>query len=160
MVKDVRPGAADSALGGLAALDGGGVYFSADDGVNGPRLWRTDGTDTGTVMVVDPAAGAAAPFAPEGLRASVGKLFFTAFRGSRPLGNLPSPDLWVTDGTVAGTRVLKAEAGSGQRHLFQSAAVGGTLYYLGAATGRSAALWRTDGTPAGTTLVYGGADVA
>jgi len=32
---------------------GNTIYFTADDGVNGTSLWKTDGTEAGTVMVKD-----------------------------------------------------------------------------------------------------------
>lgn len=35
------------------------VLFTADDGVGGVELWKTDGTDAGTVLVKDIRAGSA-----------------------------------------------------------------------------------------------------
>ncbi|MFP2899315.1 ELWxxDGT repeat protein [Corallococcus sp. 4LFB] len=42
---------------------GGRLFFVADDGVNGPELWSTDGTEGGTVLVADlrPGAQGSAP---------------------------------------------------------------------------------------------------
>ena len=34
------------------------LYFTADDGVNGRELWKSDGTASGTTLVKDVAAGA------------------------------------------------------------------------------------------------------
>ena len=31
----------------------GTIYFSADNGINGRELWKTDGTVAGTQMVLD-----------------------------------------------------------------------------------------------------------
>jgi ELWxxDGT repeat protein len=43
-------------------LVGTTLYFTADNGVNGAELWKSDGTTPGTVMVTDlnPGAGAGA----------------------------------------------------------------------------------------------------
>jgi ELWxxDGT repeat protein len=66
MVKDIRPGIASSGPYGMLLDDifcegpshctvewGGVFYFSADDGIHGEALWKTDGTEAGTVLVQD-----------------------------------------------------------------------------------------------------------
>jgi ELWxxDGT repeat protein len=58
LVKDIRPGSANSGVGSLRAV-GGTAFFSADDGTTGTELWRSDGSAPGTVMVKDIAPGAA-----------------------------------------------------------------------------------------------------
>jgi ELWxxDGT repeat protein len=55
-VKDLRAGATGSSAVGLANV-GGTLYFTADDGVNGWSLWRTDGTDAGTTQFAGPVQG-------------------------------------------------------------------------------------------------------
>ncbi|MFM7280428.1 MAG: ELWxxDGT repeat protein, partial [Planctomycetia bacterium] len=57
-VADVRPGAADSAMG-IATGMGSLAFFVADDGVHGRELWRSDGTPAGTYLLLDLAPGAA-----------------------------------------------------------------------------------------------------
>jgi ELWxxDGT repeat protein len=44
-------------------VSNGTLYFIADDGVSGEELWKTDGTDAGTVLVKDinPGAGGSGP---------------------------------------------------------------------------------------------------
>ncbi|MFM7539638.1 MAG: ELWxxDGT repeat protein, partial [Planctomycetota bacterium] len=79
---------------------GAWAAFTADNGVNGRELWRTDGTLAGTVPLreIRPGAeGAFSNYAP-GQFAAVGPtLFFAADNGASGM------ELWKTDGTAAGT---------------------------------------------------------
>ncbi|MCS7161672.1 MAG: hypothetical protein RMJ19_14470, partial [Gemmatales bacterium] len=72
---------------------GGYVYFSADDGIHGRELWRTDGTAAGTQLVADLAPGSASSdpqmFTPLG-----SWLYFTAYRADVGV------ELWRTNGTI------------------------------------------------------------
>ena len=53
MVKDINTGVdADSDPTYLANVNGT-LYFRANDGINGFELWKSDGTEAGTVMVKD-----------------------------------------------------------------------------------------------------------
>ncbi len=66
---------------GSFAVANNNVFFSADDGVSGLELWKTDGTPTGTVRVKDikPGAVSSNPYA---LTAVGNKLFFGAPSGN------------------------------------------------------------------------------
>jgi len=82
------------------------IYFTADDGVNGRELWVSDGTESGTQLLTDlnpatDAYGSPNSSYPRNLIQLQDRLYFTADNGES--GN----ELWVTDGTVEGTQLLK-----------------------------------------------------
>src|SRR5688572_1688172 len=52
------------------------LYFSANDGVTGHELWRTDGTEAGTVLVADLNPGPVSS-RPNNLTNVNGRVFFT-----------------------------------------------------------------------------------
>ncbi|HEX4960893.1 MAG TPA: ELWxxDGT repeat protein [Thermoanaerobaculia bacterium] len=111
-------------------------------------LLRTDGTSAGTRALLDlaeePAAGDVVPLGD-------GKALLVlagAERGVR--------ELWVTDGTAAGTLPVIADPGAARPQNPRSLAVFQGAAYLYAETGdpaRPQGLWRSDGTAAGTFLV-------
>lgn len=81
------------------------------------------------------------------LAAFDGKLFFAGSDG------LTGSELWVSDGTTAGTQLLVDfnPAGSGSPRSFT--AMNGELYFVAQTAAEGAELWKTNGTAAGTTLV-------
>jgi ELWxxDGT repeat protein len=52
MVKDITPGASGSGPLYLTEV-GSRLFFNARDDGHGRRLWRSDGTSAGTVLVVE-----------------------------------------------------------------------------------------------------------
>ncbi len=132
----------------IVAKSGGKLFFLAYDGTGVRKLWCTDGTEDGTVML--------APFDypqyPQPEFADVdGTLFFL----NRNAGLI---ELWKSDGTPGGTvrvTVLPNEPGNIQAGNLTNA--GGTLYFGSWTTSSGYDLWKSDGTEAGTGFV---ADVA
>src|SRR4051812_40225926 len=53
LVKDINPGSVGSfaPAGNETANVNGVVFFTANDGVNGVELWKSDGTASGTTLV-------------------------------------------------------------------------------------------------------------
>jgi ELWxxDGT repeat protein len=154
MVKDIRPGArpcagtkrgcrgqgASSYPFELTAV-GKALYFTADDGIHGVEVWRSNGTSRGTRMVKDVIPGSApTDNGPGGLTNVAGTLFFTSMEGSHT-------GLWRSDGSAAGTTLVKDLQG-----VAFPVAVGHLLLFA-AADGAHAGLWRSDGTPSGTVPV-------
>ncbi len=122
-------------------------YFSADDGVSGRELWRSDGSVGGTYLVADIKPGPSG----SGVRgfASVGdKLFFLADDG------LHGTELWLSNGTLAGTRMVRdirpGQLSSGCHDL---TALRGRLYLLANDGIHGLELWASDGSMAGTAMV-------
>jgi ELWxxDGT repeat protein len=163
-VKDIRPGPEsafhinlhnDDALNYLPlfASVGGALLFVANDGISGFELWRSDGTEAGTVPLKDINPGPDDAFALDGpdygpVSATVdGAFFFVAADGVHGLG------LWRSDGTVAGTTLLRSIVPSSDGPpVFGLVGSGDTLFFA-TYGGDGSELWRSDGTTAGTVVV-------
>ena len=114
----------------------GTLFFRADDGVNGPELWKSDGTAAGTVLVEDIRPGANGSF-PFDLVNVNGTLFFTADDG------VNGYELWKSDGTSAGTVLAKdINPGAGHSNPFQLLNVNGTLFFAADDGVHGAQLWK------------------
>ncbi len=165
LVKDLLTGPESSDPSGLTELNGQ-LYFAADDGANGRELWKSDGTAAGTVLVRDiyPGEGYQWPRGdgpywsdPRWLTNVNGRLFFTADQGET------GAELWMTDGTTEGTRLVKDIAPGSTNYGYydypnasspsQLANVNGTLYFAADDGTHGEELWKSDGTEAGTVLV-------
>lgn len=72
----------------------GTLYFQAKDNVNGPRLWKTNGTTGGTLLVTNLNSSF------ENFRSRDDGLYFTAGAGARY-------GLWKSNGSPAGTLLVK-----------------------------------------------------
>jgi len=147
LVKDVNPGDTDSGsiYGGTLTALGGLLYFTADDGTHGAELWKSDGTQAGTVLVADitPGPGMSYPSRPVAMS---GRLFFTV-----------GDELWVSDGTQTGTVLVKDmnpdTESSYYSYYGEPVVLDGQLYFLATDDLHGVELWKSDGTEAGTVLL-------
>ncbi|MBK7001379.1 MAG: hypothetical protein IPH35_15810 [Rhodoferax sp.] len=110
LLKDIYPGANSSSqpgvIGLFTPLGNGKTLFSATNGSNGFELWITDGTSSGTSLVKDIYAGPISAN-PVGITSlGNGKAIFGAAGKIDNYGQLIY-DLWITDGTSAGTQLVK-----------------------------------------------------
>ncbi|HSY51697.1 MAG TPA: ELWxxDGT repeat protein [Thermoanaerobaculia bacterium] len=157
ILRDINPGPSDSVLYFPYIADAGGVaivngvaYFTANTAAEGQELWKTDGTEAGTTLVRDIFPGQSQGGSPNGsnpagLVAVGDRVFFSAMTG---VGRT----LWVSDGTVAGTRQVTTTAvpSVSPNGLTN---IDGIVYFAGANSLNGYELWKSDGTDAGTTMV-------
>jgi ELWxxDGT repeat protein len=138
---------ADS-LGGLLFFTGAKSSTPEDRG-----LWRSDGTVAGTFPVTQ---GLSLALDSGGTEPPVtrpiperGLMFFSA----SPRPGTPDFELWATDGTPEGTRLVKDVNPEGSSNPRRMTAFGGRLFFF-ADTPQGRELWRSDGTPNGTERVH------
>jgi len=158
LVKDINPGKKGSNPANLTVFSAGGasgplLFFTADDGKNGVELWSSNGTSPGTEMVKDINPGAKGS-EPANLTvfdvggASGPLLFFTATDGKT------GTELWASNGTGAGTFLVKDVNPGAKSSNPANLTVFGNLLFFSASNGRDGIeLWYSNGTSDGTTMV-------
>lgn len=157
LVKDINPGTVSSEISTYTIFNNE-VFFAAKTAAHGVELWKTDGTTAGTQLVKDIRPGTESSlnissglgtvnfFATYALN---GKLLFMANDG------VHGEEIWATDGTEAGTFLLKDINTVGDFpfiYLFAGVQVGNRLIFTAYQLGTGAELWETDGTTAGTKI--------
>lgn len=136
----------------------GKVYFSAKaNASSGYELWSSDGTEGGTALVkeINPGTTNSGDGVSRIFQAQVFKnrLYFWAFDPAT------GHEMWSTDGTPAGTSLLKNTHSSAIPSLNQQKyssnpffVFGGKMYYANNDGLKGREPWVTDGTVAGTKL--------
>ncbi|MFN0149357.1 MAG: ELWxxDGT repeat protein [bacterium] len=146
LVKDIYPGSPGGLSGSFLVAIGSTVYFAASDGAVGRELWKSDGTEAGTVLVKDiyPGFGEFGASTPAGLAGVNGKLFFRA--------ESPSPSghqLWMSDGTEAGTVRIAIMNPSGNCLAQSFTGVGSDVFFSGTNGTSGVELWVMSDEPVG-----------
>lgn len=151
MVKDINPGVASSYNSNqtVFAISNNILFFNADNGTNGTELWKSDGTEAGTVMVEDINPDVASSNAT-GFTTLGSYVFFSANNG------IDGTELWKSDGTEAGTELVQDIVNGGAGSSPQQLLVFQNKVFFLVLTGSpfpSYKLFSSDGTSAGTVLV-------
>jgi ELWxxDGT repeat protein len=153
-VADILPGEIGSSPELLTAWNDR-LVFRAIQPSTGNEPWISDGTVQGTSILsnihANPFMGGASP--KEGLWMKIGGkpvYFFGATDGMHGF------ELWRTDGTREGTRMVKDVApgfDSGIGVTYELEAMGGLLYFIGYDPEYGENIWRSDGTEQGTWMI-------
>jgi ELWxxDGT repeat protein len=163
LVKSFAPGAVP--LLATAVIINNKLYFSNFTITSGLELWSSDGTTAGTVLFKDinPGGGSSgAIFLPNispliennigDIHTNLfnGKIFFIADDGTH------GTELWITDGTDAGTQMVKDINPGAGASITQNLAwfyTTSALYFAATDGASGDELYKTDGTLAGTSRV-------
>ncbi len=129
----------------------GTLYFVEYNNAYGNELWKTDGSDAGTLLVKDIIPGSGSSY-PEDLTFSNGKLLFKA------TDNDHGTELFSSDGTDAGTTLLRDinlnDDGSQAGFLYKGVgAIGNDVLFNAFTPEFGGELYKSDGTKAGTKLL-------
>lgn len=112
------------------------------------KLWRTDGTEAGTILVKDIDPTNNLNYSPAGLFEFNNNIYFKA--GT----SINGTELWKSDGTDAGTAMIKdIKPGVGSGHSTPVYAILNNELYFYANDGLQYGLWKTDGSDAGTAFI-------
>ena len=136
-------------LGELTTWNGLLFFRVSDVSTNTIGLWTTNGTLGGTAPVKTLPAGGNGGFVYFlSLTAADGGLVFRSFDSAHGF------ELWRSDGTEAGTTLLKdIRPGPFDGSVFGFTAVNGVVFFTANDGIHFAEPWKTDGTEAGTALV-------
>lgn len=151
LVKDINPGLGNSIGGvGSGVVFKNELYFVANSASNNlNELWKTDGTESGTVLVKS-----FRPFSYNSSNTSnllVGpnsnEIFFTADDGSGFY-------LWKTDGTTSGTVKVKSLYNTPSYRLGNFGIINSEICFTAYNYSGKQSLWKSDGSVAGTLIYY------
>ena len=138
-----------SEVTGLTELGGRLLFFGIAGGDTQQRgLWSTDGTAVGTTLLasvsVQPPGLNLGSFPLSPWTRAGGQFFFRGWDAEHGF------ELWITDGTAAGTTRLDLAPGSASSFPDSLAAAAGRVWFTANDGVHGRELWVSDGTPAGT----------
>jgi ELWxxDGT repeat protein len=142
MLHELNMGAGDSYCSWLTIMNNE-LYFAANNGTQ-IELYKSDLNSTLTQLSFSSAFG----YGPTQLAASTNRIYFQYNDG------VHGKEYWITDGSVAGTTLLKDINPGAAFSTDLSGYIWNNNFYFGADDGvNSVELWKSDGTEAGTVMV-------
>ena len=128
------------------------LFFVANGGSTQQQLWKSDGTSAGTVAVKSDFVQNVPEEGIFGLCATNSQLFFLQ---RRRVGNTTVGDLFASDGTNAGTRLVRSEDATNfaNPNLNGAVSYNNQLIFSASTPASGFEPWITDGTAAGTQLL-------
>jgi ELWxxDGT repeat protein len=151
LLEDINPGAASSTPEPAGAVLNGYLYFSAIRPAEGRELWKTNGTEAGTDILKDivPGPGTSNSTGFYDMISTGTYLLFQAVDVNLGL------ELWKSDGTGAGTALLKdINPGPDSSDPKSFTTLNNNTILFTAFTGiNGRETWKTDGSEAGTVLL-------
>ncbi|PJE38752.1 hypothetical protein CVM52_01100 [Pseudooceanicola lipolyticus] len=146
LVSDIFAGAGSSNISSMRVI-GDNILFAARDSLGNSELWKV--ASNGTVSLVkDIRAGGSS--SPSGMTeiGATGTAVFSATDDTN------GQELWITDGTTAGTQLLKdINPGGTGGSVFNFHKVNDLVFFTANDGTNGRELWVTDGTEAGTEMV-------
>jgi ELWxxDGT repeat protein len=143
---DLNPGPAGAFPGNMAVINNT-LYFSAATAAGSSALWATNGTAAGTRVVAafpaQPVASAIFDNIPDAFAVAGNTMIFAADDGL-------ATELWKTDGTPAGTKMIKILVPGPLPSAPSDFTTVGNHVFFDTTEGGIETLWVTDGTAAGT----------
>lgn len=151
MVADLSPGAASSSVYDRGVPLGSSAVLYLNTAATGFEPWISDGTAAGTFQLADVMPGPPSSMPATSLPYLVSsgtRAYFAADDGAH------GTEIWTTDGTVLGTRMLADVEPGAIGSVPQALAIAGTGVVFRATTSASGSEpWVSDGTTAGTRLI-------
>lgn len=159
IVVDLNPGSGDGIRDSVhspPAAFNSELFFEGNNGTTGFELWKTNGTTAGTVLIADIEDLNPAGSYPSSFAVSNAQLFF----GVRDSGGNGIPfdgddgvQLWKTNGTTAGTTLVKNFPLADSASSGDLVDVSGTIFGVVDLPATGPELWKSNGTSTGTVLV-------
>ncbi|MBO9702719.1 MAG: T9SS type A sorting domain-containing protein [Sporocytophaga sp.] len=150
MVKDIVPGSGNGIAYYDIIVSSNILYFTAFAGPGGINIWKTNGTESGTVLAVD------LPFTDVyynglGLKDVNGSIYFARHYKLEQSISDTGVELWISNGTTAGTNLLYTyEDEYTSYSIGQFTSLNGKLIFLNTWNNEYVTLWTSDGTINGT----------
>ncbi|MFD0963557.1 T9SS type A sorting domain-containing protein [Pseudofulvibacter geojedonensis] len=150
LVIDIEPGESNGLELFHSTILNNELFFAAKDDPNdlygGGEIWKTDGTETGSVLVTNYSGRLF------GLTTVNNLIYFTIKTNNTTL------QIWKTDGSQLGTVLVKDNIAAWNHVSFQGSINGKFIFTINISSTNKANLWRSDGTEAGTYELTGEID--